>query len=86
MPSAFITEKCGGKSPELAGIDLSESPIVRKRVISTIFTLAYLEKFEKEILNRWKFAKEKGLKWLKRIESSANWDQIIIGILLEITK
>ena len=80
MPSAFITEKCGGKSPELAGIDLSESPIVRKRVISTIFTLAYLEKFEKEILNRWKFAKEKGL------ESSANWDQIIIGSLLEITK
>lgn len=86
LPSAFITEKCSGKSPELAGIDLSESPIVRKRVISTIFTLAYLEKFEKEILNRWKFAKEKGLKWLKRIESSVNWEQIIIGILSEIIK
>ncbi|KAK8871880.1 von Willebrand factor A domain-containing protein 5A [Tritrichomonas musculus] len=85
LPSSFITNKAGGKLPEI-GIDLSESPIVRKRAISTVFTLGYLMKFLGDSSGKWRFAKEKGLKWLKRIESSVNWDQIIAEIIESISK
>lgn len=77
LPSLFISKKCKEKLPEIPGIDFSELPIVRKRVISTVFTLAYLAKFNAENAGRWKYAKEKGIKWLKRMESTINWEQII---------
>ncbi|KAK8897039.1 von Willebrand factor A domain-containing protein 5A [Tritrichomonas musculus] len=77
LPSAFIYEKTGGKIPEI-DIDFSEmSPIIKKRVISTIFCLCYLFKFNKENINKWNFEKEKSLKWLNKISSTLNWDTLI---------
>ena len=86
LPSLFVTKKLEGKPIEVPGVDLSASPIVKKRVVSTVFTLAYLEKFFGENTGRWRFAKEKALKWLKRIESSVNWEQVINGVIPSITK
>lgn len=85
LHSSFVEDRCGGKMPEI-GIDLSESPIVKKRVVSTVFTIAYLLKFFKESPGKWKFAKEKGMKWLKRIEGSVNWEKIIEDAIPSITK
>lgn len=86
LPSLFVTKKLEGKPIEVPGVDLSASPIVKKRVVSTVFTLAYLEKFFSDNTGRWRFAKEKAFKWLKRIEASVNWEQVINGVIPSITK
>lgn len=85
LPSNFVTEKCGGASVEI-GLDLSESPIIKKRVVSTVFSLAYLKKFFETSNGKWRSAKEKGLKWLRRIEASVNWIDIIKYLIPSISK
>ena len=85
LHSSFVCEKSNGKLPDI-GVDLSESPIVLKRVTSTVFTLAYLEKFFGDAAGKWKFAKEKGFRWLKRINGDVNWEQIIKNAIPSITK
>lgn len=77
IPSAFIYAKTGGKIPEI-DVDFTElSPIIKKRVISTIFCLCYLFKFNKENIKKWNFEKEKSLKWLNKISPKLNWITLI---------
>ena len=51
----------------------SYSPLIAKRIISTIFTIAYLEKLYIRRISQWTNSKEKGLKWLMKINSTTNW-------------
>ena len=77
IPSSFIYTKTGGKIPEI-DVDFTElSPIIKKRVISTVFCLCYLFKFNKENINKWNFEKEKSLKWLNKISPTLNWITLI---------
>lgn len=85
LPSSFESQKLGEKSIDV-GIDLEDSPIVKKRVMSTVFTLGYLAKFYDGDSNKLKFAKEKSLKWLMRINSTANWEEIIANNISLISK
>ena len=83
LPTSFVSKSFGGSLPNIE-VDLSHSPIIKKRVMSSIFALGFLEKFQKTNLNKWKHAKEKCFKWLKRINSSVDWDKIIQSCLTKI--
>ena len=83
LPTSFVSKSFGGSLPNIE-VDLSHSPIIKKRVMSSIFALGFLEKFQKTNLNKWKHAKEKCFKWLKRINSSVDWDKIIQSYLTKI--
>ena len=85
LPSSFVIKKNSGNMLLINEIDSNLSPIVKKRVVSTVFTLAYLKKFHNENPNKWKFAIEKGVCWLKMIVS-ANWMQIIEESMKDILK
>ena len=89
LSSLFVSRKCKGKLPEISGNSRNRFFGVtndqKKRVISTVFTLAKV-KFNTENAGRWKFAKEKGIKWLKRMKSTINCEEIINGIISCIDK
>ena len=86
LPSSFIASKFGGEILTVPGLDLSESPIVKKRVSSTLFTLGFLKKFFGENTGKWKFAKEKGIRWLMKINSAKNWEEVVDAIIPKISK
>lgn len=85
LPSSFIASKFSGEMPSVPGLDLSESPILKKRVSSTLFTLGFLKKFFSENSGKWKFAKEKGIRWLMRIDSAKNWEEVVDAIISKIS-
>ena len=85
LPSSFVIKKNSGQMLLINEINLNLSPILKKRIVSTVFTLAYLKKFHNENPNKWKFAIEKGVCWLKMIVS-ANWLQIIEESMKDILK
>ena len=72
--------------PSVPGLDISESPILKKRVSSTLFTLGFLKKFFSENFGKWKFANEKGIRWLMRIDSAKNWEEAVDAIISKISK
>lgn len=77
LPSSFIDLKTNGKSINL-GIDLSNfSASIINRIKSTIFTIAYLEKFYNDEKSKWENAKINSFKWLSEIDSNAKWDEIV---------
>lgn len=77
LPSSFIDLKTNSKSIFLR-IDLSNfSASIINRIISTIFTIAYLEKFYNDEKSKWENAKINSFKWLSEIDSNAKWDEII---------
>lgn len=65
LPTDFISKKFSGKDL-LIDVDFSHSPILKKRVISTVFTLAFLAKFHFSDEKKWQYSKEKGFSWLMR--------------------
>lgn len=77
LTSSFINEKCNMKVIKDNITFALDSALVEKRICSTLFAIAYLEKYYQELANKWKFAAEKGFRWLKKINSDANWAQII---------
>ncbi|KAK8837758.1 von Willebrand factor A domain-containing protein 5A [Tritrichomonas musculus] len=84
LPTDFISKKFSGKDL-LIDVDFSHSPILKKRVISTVFTLAFLAKFHFSDEKKWQYSKEKGFSWLKRIDFEEKWDEIVNKIIPDIS-
>ena len=77
LSSSFINSKTIGQLL-INEIDLSQiTTVVRKRILSVIFVICYLEKFYNDDKSKWIQAREKSIKWLSEINGNANWEEII---------
>lgn len=77
LSSSFINSKTIGQLL-INEIDLPQiTTVVRKRILSVIFVICYLEKFYNDDKSKWIQAREKSIKWLSEINGNANWEEII---------
>ncbi|OHT07858.1 breast cancer suppressor candidate 1,bcsc-1 [Tritrichomonas foetus] len=79
--SKYFTERIMN---EISGKFSEISPIVLKRILATIFALAYLEKHRLNQQKMWKSSHNKAVKWLNRMaKQPISWNEFISAILGE---